>query len=30
MEELKERYGEKVKSSADIAEIVGSRPRKKP
>ena len=29
MEELKERYGYKIKSSADIAEIVGSRPRKK-
>ena len=29
MEELKERYGYKIKSSAAIAEIVGSRPRKK-
>ena len=29
MEELKERYGEKVKSSAEIADIVGSLPRKK-
>ena len=29
MEELKERYGYKIKSSADIAGIVGSRPRTK-
>ena len=29
MEELKERYGKKVKSSAEIADIVGPRQRKK-